>query len=82
VVTLRARADAAGYQLQVEDDGPGVSVDVMARLGERFIKGRDSRGSGLGMAIARSVMEGHGGHLAVERAHPEGGARVTLWWPR
>ncbi len=82
VVTLRARADAAGYQLQVEDDGPGVSADVMARLGERFIKGRDSRGSGLGMAIARSVMEGHGGHLSAERAHPEGGARVTLWWPR
>lgn len=81
VVTLRARADAAGHQLQVEDDGPGLPPEVLARVGERFVKGRDSRGSGLGMAIARSVMESHGGHLAVERVGPQGGARVVLWWP-
>lgn len=82
VVTLRARADAAGHRLQVEDDGAGLPAEVLTRMGERFVKGRDSRGSGLGLAIARSVMENHGGHLTVERTYPEGGARVTLWWPR
>ena len=85
VVTLSAQADAKGWTLAVEDDGPGLPTEVLTRLGERFAKGRQSQGSGLGMAIARSVVEGHGGHLVVnvvDAVGPRPGTRATLWWPR
>lgn len=94
VVTVRAEADARGFTLSVEDDGEGLDPAVSQRLGERFVKGRQSRGSGLGMAIAQSVVRSHGGTLrvqgvntdrsatAVEGIEHGGGTRVSLWWPR
>jgi two-component system sensor histidine kinase TctE len=82
VVTLSAQADTQGWTLAVEDDGPGLPPEVLARLGQRFAKGRHSQGSGLGMAIALSVVEGHGGRLAIETVVPGPGTRATLWWPR
>ncbi len=71
-----------GIELHVDDDGPGVPTDELARLGERFYRGRDrlGEGSGLGLAIARRIAELHGASLC-PRNRPEGGLRVTLAWP-
>ena len=71
-----------GYRVQVTDDGDGMEEDVLKHLGQRFVKGRHSRGSGLGMAIARSVIEAHGGQLRVEPVEPGPGLCAALWWPR
>ncbi|WP_294765451.1 sensor histidine kinase [uncultured Rhodoferax sp.] len=82
IATLGAAADMLGYRVQVTDDGDGMEEDVLKHLGQRFVKGRHSRGSGLGMAIARSVIEAHGGQLRVEPVEPGPGLCAALWWPR
>ncbi|WP_342129248.1 sensor histidine kinase [Hydrogenophaga sp. OTU3427] len=82
VVTLKASADATGHRLEVLDDGEGLEPALRQHIGERFAKGRHSTGSGLGMAIARSVIESHGGRLEVQAAPGGVGLCVTLWWPR
>jgi two-component system sensor histidine kinase TctE len=80
-VTVEACADGpagGGWSLGVVDDGPGLDPAVARRLGERFVKGRGSRGSGLGLSIARAVIERHGGTLNVRPGHDGRGVRVTL----
>jgi signal transduction histidine kinase len=55
-------------KLVVEDDGPGIPVELRSNLFERFVRGgRDGgRGSGLGLAIVRAVAESHGGTVSLE----------------
>ena len=79
-VTVEAHAGLAGggWSLGVVDDGPGLDPAVARRLGERFVKGRGSRGSGLGLSIARAVIERHGGTLTMQPGHDDTGLRVTL----
>lgn len=81
-VTLQAAADALGYSLLVLDSGPGVSDELIGRLGERFVKGRGSSGAGLGLAIVHAVIERHGGRLRLEAREGRPGLRAALWWPR
>lgn len=65
----------------VRDDGPGIPADELPRLFERFHKGRHSRGSGLGLSIARKLVLAHGGTIDV--ASREGaGTTVTVTLPR
>ena len=66
--------------LTVADRGPGVPPEVLPRLFERFARGPDSRGLGLGLYIARRVAEAHGGALTVETA-PGRGTRFRLALP-
>ncbi|TQI82128.1 two-component system sensor histidine kinase QseC [Serratia fonticola] len=69
---------AQGY-LKVEDDGPGVSVAHLARLGERFYRppGQEQTGSGLGLSIVQRIASLHG--LQVRFANrPEGGFTATV----
>jgi two-component system, OmpR family, sensor kinase len=58
----------------VRDRGPGIAPEDLARVAERFYRGRGvpSGGSGLGLAIARQLVEKWGGTLNVESAHGEG----------
>ena len=81
VVTLSARADAQGFNLLVTDDGNGLPPELRGRAGERFAKGRHSRGSGLGLSIARSVAEAHGGRLQLGPTAAGHGLSASLWWP-
>lgn len=82
-VTLSAAADAMGYCLAVEDNGPGLPAPVAAQLGQRFVRGAGRSGSGLGLAIAHAIAARHGGVLRLEPASDAGGGlRATLWWPR
>ncbi|HMW57191.1 MAG TPA: ATP-binding protein [Accumulibacter sp.] len=80
-------AEVLGDQIQVhvDDDGIGIPVDERERVFSAFTRLDRSRdratgGYGLGLAIARLVLEQHGGNASAA-ASPLGGARFTLSWP-
>lgn len=66
------------------DSGPGFSPEALKRAAEQFYMGDASRGCqghhGMGLSIARSAAQRHGGRLLVKNA-PEGGGQVTLELP-
>ena len=79
-VVVSVLADRARVRLNVQDSGPGIPDEAMPHLYERFYQADVSHrqgGSGLGLALARSVALGHGGTLTA-RNIPEGGTVFTL----
>jgi two-component system OmpR family sensor kinase/two-component system sensor histidine kinase BaeS len=71
--------------LQVNDNGPGVPAGDLPHLFERFWRGEKSRsrasgGAGLGLAIARQLVEAQGGTIQAENL-PEGGLQVCMTFP-
>ncbi|OQS17955.1 hypothetical protein B0T44_22300 [Nocardia donostiensis] len=82
-VALERDADTA--VVEVVDDGPGVPEADRQRIFQRFVRlddarSRDEGGAGLGLAIARDVVERHGGAIRVE-AGAQGGARFVVELP-
>lgn len=74
---IRVQAQGAdGYvRITVEDRGPGIPADQQARLFERFSRRRspsEAPGIGLGLAIARGIVEVHGGSIGIENGVQEG----------
>ena len=58
--------DPAGVAVSVADTGPGIDARDLPHVFDRFVKSSDSGGAGLGLAIARSLVEAHGGRIAAE----------------
>jgi signal transduction histidine kinase len=70
-------------RLTVTDSGPGIPPDQLPRIFDRFYQAdasRTGRGMGLGLAIARTFVEAHGGRIAAGNT-PAGGARFTVTLP-
>jgi len=80
--SVGAQPLTSGVEVAVSDDGPGVATDDLARVADRFwrAEGAEQEGTGLGMSIARTLMERHAGSLQVG-AGVGGGLRVALWLP-
>ncbi|MGH2686882.1 MAG: sensor histidine kinase, partial [Actinomycetota bacterium] len=79
-VTISASGGSDHIELSVEDSGPGIAEEELARVFDRFVKSPDSAGAGLGLAIARSLVMAHGGTIAAER-RAERGTRIRFTLP-
>jgi signal transduction histidine kinase len=72
-LVLRTRGLAGGHiEIYVLDNGPGISEEQLPQLFNSFFTTK-THGMGLGLSIARSIIEAHGGMLTAEN-RPEGGA--------
>ncbi len=68
-------------EVRVVDTGPGISQADLPRIFDRFYKGAGSTGSGLGLTIARNLVEAHGGIIRAESA-PGVGTTISFSMPR
>jgi signal transduction histidine kinase len=84
-VLLSARADGGKARFEITDEGPGISPDDLERVFERFYRSdrarsADAGGVGLGLAIARWIVELHGGTIHAAQADPQG-CRIVVELP-
>ena len=69
-VTLRARRNDAWVEVEVADDGPGISEEIQSRIFEPFFTTKEvGVGTGLGLGIANRIVKTHQGHIEV-RSEP------------
>jgi signal transduction histidine kinase len=81
-VTVSLVRQGGDLVLEVADNGPGIPAEDMERVTERFVRLEQSRsrpGSGLGLSLARAVMEFHGGRLELSGKNP--GLSVRMIFP-
>ncbi|MFC0284694.1 ActS/PrrB/RegB family redox-sensitive histidine kinase [Camelimonas abortus] len=91
-VTIEERWNDQFVEIVVRDDGPGFAPEVLLRIGEPYVTTRGAgqshadepaSGLGLGLFIARSLIERTGAEIATANAPPpESGAVVRIRWPR
>ena len=79
-VTIDGERTADRVVIRVADCGPGIPDSELARVFERFYKSPDSPGSGLGLSIAKSLVEAHRGAIAAAQ-RPGGGTVVSVALP-
>lgn len=85
-VHVSAWATSEAVQVEVRDDGEGIRREDLPRVFERFYRGeedrrRDEGAAGLGLAIAKGIVEAHGGDIGIESMVGEG-TRVWFSLPR
>jgi signal transduction histidine kinase len=84
-VSRHMTADDETVQIRIRDHGPGVPEDALGSLYQPYLRlahGRDQNagGMGLGLGIARNIVQAHGGELVLAN-HPEGGLLATILLP-
>lgn len=71
--------EGGSVTITVDDNGPGFAPEMLPTVFERFRRGDSKGGAGLGLAIAKSIVDLHGGEIRAEnRTGPAGGARVVI----
>jgi signal transduction histidine kinase len=84
-IAVRARAERGGVAIEVADEGIGIPAGETERIFEKFYRiGRSEtqgrRGSGVGLALVKHIVQAHGGSVAVD-SRPGEGSRFTLFLP-
>lgn len=88
-VSIEGRWSDTEIRLRIEDDGPGYEPEVLARLGDPFLRARAAssnyEGMGLGLFISKTLLERTGARLAFSNRRsfgPKRGAMIEVIWPR
>jgi signal transduction histidine kinase len=83
-VSVEARTEGQYVQIKIADTGPGVVYEEQEKIFEPFFRSRQERrfpqGLGLGLTIARDLVEAHGGRLEIE-SEPGKGSQFTIFLP-
>jgi signal transduction histidine kinase len=79
-VRVRAQADSASVLLAVEDEGPGVAAELRDHLFQPFVSTKGTQGMGMGLYVARLIVESHEGKISCCN-RPQGGARFQVSLP-
>jgi signal transduction histidine kinase len=79
-VSLQVRESEEVATLIVEDDGPGFALEIGKQMFEQRVKGKDSKGHGLGLAFVEAVVRAHGGNVSASNRQ-QGGALLSITWP-
>jgi signal transduction histidine kinase len=81
-LAISGRVNGKGVTVAVKDRGIGISPDEISHVFEKFFRGRNSAesGSGLGLTIARRIVNDHGGEIAIQSS-PETGTVVEITLP-
>ncbi len=85
-VQIGCRRDGDRLTLTVADTGEGIAAEHLPRLFERFYRvdsarDREHGGAGIGLAIAKALVDGHGGHIYADSAGPGMGSTFTVTLP-
>jgi len=78
-ITIRTRREGDRALVEIEDSGPGIADEVKRRIFEPFFTTKAS-GTGLGLAVVKRIVEGHGGAVTV-RSAPGAGTVFVLRFP-
>ena len=78
-IHITVRREKTSFVLEVVDNGPGMTPDVLAQIATPFFSTKPD-GLGVGLSIAQSIAQQHRGSLHIDN-HPDGGARVCLQLP-
>jgi two-component system sensor histidine kinase RegB len=90
-IRIIAHWNSASVTIDIEDDGPGFSADVIGRIGEPYVTTKLYRrakvdagsGLGLGLFIAKTLLERSGASVTTaNKVPPKTGASITIAWPR
>ena len=87
VIRVMAKGGEEGsVQLVVEDQGPGIPVELRERVFDKFFRAmrdgdKSKSGTGMGLAIAKGIVEAHGGHISIEDSGDSNGIRVVVVLP-
>jgi signal transduction histidine kinase len=79
-ILVTAEATAGRVEVVVVDTGSGIPPEELPRIFDRFYKGASSRGSGLGLTIARNLVLAHGGEISAD-SEPGRGTRIRFSLP-
>lgn len=89
VIRLSAQPEEPGLvRLTIEDQGPGIPLELRARVFDKFFRAMRNGdlsghkpGTGMGLAIAKGIVEAHGGRISIEDADGSTGTRVVVLLP-
>jgi K+-sensing histidine kinase KdpD len=87
IIRVLAKGGEQGsVQLVVEDRGPGIPVELRERVFDKFFRAmrdgdKSKSGTGMGLAIAKGIVEAHGGHISIADSGDSNGIRVVVVLP-